>query len=164
MVSLAATNSPARDIAAMERPGERPDEDTLEELTDEEKARFVGVEWRTVQFDGTNLVMAIELSKPMAEAVSASMYAFGYRADVPFDRMPKIHVKLGILDHGVFDQNRKLSDSVVTVTRKAREISVKIPVENLNSPSRVFTSARTYLADVPLDWASWRIIELPKGK
>jgi hypothetical protein len=32
----------------------------------------------------------------------------------------------------------------------------------LGNPHRLFTSARTYIADLPLDWVAWRILELRK--
>lgn len=159
VISLA----PAR-AARVVPPGSaaQPDsEKSPDPLTDEEREAFVGLELRTVQLDGDSLLLAIELSRPLAKAVSASIYVFGYRPDVPFAKMPKIHIALGALDHDVLDQARKLSDATVVVTRRAREITVRVPLKALNRPDRVLMSARTYLSELPLDWAAWRVVELP---
>lgn len=132
-----------------------------EQLTDEERASFVGVEWRSAAVESNDLVVTIALSRPLAKTVSASLFVFGYRPDRPFEDMPKIHVKLGMIDYDVLDQNRKLSHSSVVVRRQPKEITVRIPLAALGGPTKILTSARTYLGEVPLDWVSWRILDFP---
>ena len=134
--------------------------DGAELLTDEERASFVGVEWRRVGWDDDAFSITIEISRPLAETVSASVHACGYRADQAFGQEPKLYIKIGALDHDVYDQKRRLPDASVTVTRQRREISVRIPLRALGNPERVLTSARTYLGDVPLDTVAWRVVEL----
>ena len=92
------------------------------ELTEEERAKFVGVEWRTVRREGDNLVLTMALSKPLAEGVGLSAYLFGYRPDKPFAAMPKIHVRVGELTHAVTDQSHQLANSGVQVKRDAHQI------------------------------------------
>jgi len=36
-----------------------------------------------------------------------------------------------------------------------------VPLAALGRPERAFVSARTSVAEVPLDWTSWRVLELP---
>src|SRR5205823_5871734 len=69
--------------------------DPPEELTPAERAAFVGVEWRAVRLEGDALVVSTVLSRPLAEAVEASFYLFGYRRDRSFGRMPKLRVEVG---------------------------------------------------------------------
>ena len=131
-----------------------------EELTDEERAAFFTVESRYVRIDGTNLTVRIKLSKPLAEAATASVYVFGYRADRPFATMPKIHVQIGELAERLLDQSRELPREGLVVKRSTREISVQVPLALLGQPQKILTGARTYIGDIPLDWVAWRIIEL----
>ena len=132
-----------------------------EELTDVERSAFVGLETRSAELDGDALVLKLGFSRPLGEAVEASLYVFGYRADRPFGRMPKLHVKVNALHAAVYDQDRLLIDSAIRTTRHPRQFTVSIPLEALGDPQRILTSARTYLEDLPLDWASWRVLEVP---
>jgi hypothetical protein len=134
--------------------------DVPDALTDAERAAFVGLEWRTVRLDGEDLVVSLTFSRPLARGVVASVYLFGYRADRPFGEMPKLHVRLSELGHEADDQGAALPQTTVVVTRQRNEITVRVPLTALASPTHVLSSARTYLGRVPLDWVSWRAIEL----
>ncbi|MBI3332680.1 MAG: GNAT family N-acetyltransferase [Candidatus Omnitrophica bacterium] len=130
-----------------------------EELTDEERAAFIGLEWRSVRLEGETLVFSIELSRPLAKAVEVSLDIFGYRNDRPFARMPKIHVRLGEFRDQILDQDQGLPRQAIQVTRGVKQLTLRIPLELLGNPQRILTSARTYLGEIPLDWISWRVIE-----
>jgi len=131
------------------------------ELTEQERDLFTGIEWRSAQLDGENLVLAVKLSRPLAKAVEASFDVFGYRSDGPFALMPKIHARVGIVEQRLLDQTREIPDERWAVERSAREIVLRVPTRLLGDPQRVLVSARTYLGDVPLDWVSWRVLNLP---
>ena len=137
-----------------------PAQKELEELTEEEQTAFVGLEWRYAQREGEDLVLSFAFSRPLAREVAVSVYVFGYRDDHPFERMPKLHLKIGVLHHAVYDQDNVLPPQAVRVSREANQIVLRIPLEVLGNPHRILTSAQTYLADVALDWTSWRVLEL----
>lgn len=137
-----------------------PSQSGSEELTDAEQARFVGAEWRTVRREGNDLVLSVALSKPLAEGVALSAYLFGYRQDQPFATMPKVHVEVGESTQEVYDQSRLLRDAGVEVTRDAHQIVLRVPLALLNGPDRVLVNLRTYLGDLPLDSAAWRVLGL----
>ena len=141
---------------------DRPEElgETQEGLTQRERAAFVGLQERSVRIEGRQFVMAIHFSRPLAEAVEASVWLCGYRADQPFGRMPKVQVKLGALLYAVFDREQQLSQKSIQVTRQLKQITLRIPLETLGNPQRILLSARTYLGEIPLDWGSWRVLEL----
>lgn len=129
-------------------------------LTESERQRFIGVEWRRVQVTGGALVVSITLSRPLAEAVSAEVQVDGFRADREFGRMPKLRIRIGRLDYDVLDRRRVLPDKVVTVERGLKEIEVRVPLQAAGDPDRLLVSARTYFGDIPLDWVSWRVVDL----
>ncbi len=131
-----------------------------EQLTEAERAQFTGVEWDHARLVGDNLELSLRLSRPLAREVQASIYAFGYRRDTPFAQMPKLHIKLGELRTQIFDQNRRLDDNMLRVTRSENEIIVSIPRAVLGKPDRILTGARTYVVEVPLDWVAWRVLRL----
>ena len=132
---------------SVEENGEVP-----EELNEQERAMFVGLADRAVHLDGDRLVLSIAFSRPLAQAVEASVYFFGYRADRPFAEMPKLHVKIGALGHEVADQDRTLPDGTIQITRRPTQFTIRVPLAVLGDPQRILTSARTYIGEVPLDW------------
>lgn len=132
-----------------------------ERLTEEDRSWFVGIEWRHMLADTNGLTLSIELSRPLGDAVAASVNVCGYRNDVPFARMPKLHVAVGALGTRVDDNGVILErDGGVKVSRRPRELEVMVPWAALRSPQRLLVSARTYLGDIPLDSAAWRVVEL----
>lgn len=131
-----------------------------EQLTDEERASFVGIEWRAVRREADALVLTVQLSRPLGKTVGLSLYVFGYRKDQAFASLPKIHVRFGALRHEILDQSVPRPPDSVAVERTSRTITVRVPLALLGDPEKVMTSARTYLGDVPLDWISWRVLEL----
>jgi LmbE family N-acetylglucosaminyl deacetylase len=131
-----------------------------EQLTEEEQASFVGIEQVRTWREADDLMMTVRLSKPLANAVSASIFAFGYRDDWPFEQMPKLRINIGELRHEVLDQTRKLPPDTVKFHRQNRELSLRIPIKAMGTPQRVLTCVHTYLGEDPLDWAEWRILEM----
>ena len=131
-----------------------------EELNDQERFAFVGVDWKYLRWETGNLIVTIGLSKPLAQDVEASIYFFGYNSKIPFCQMPKINVRLGVLSYSVYDQNKRLEQGEVRVSRSPKEITITVPLKLLGYPQKVLTSARTSLGNFPLDNASWVVVEL----
>ncbi len=135
-------------------------EELPEELTEQENAYFVGLEEQAVRLENNDLVLSVKLSRPLAETVGISIYVFGYREDKSFQDMPKIHIRFGAFKHEVLNQDNLLPMEAVKILRQPKEIAVRVPLELLGEPERILTSADTYLGGVPLDWASWRVLDL----
>ena len=133
-----------------------------DELNDRERSAFVGVDWKSLRWEPENLVVTIGLSKPLAQDVEASIYFFGYSNKTPFSQMPKINVRLGVLSYSVYDQNKRLEQDVVQVSRSPNDVTIKVPLKLLDYPQKILTSARTTLGNFPLDNASWVVIELQR--
>lgn len=131
-----------------------------DELLDEERASFVGIEDTHISLEKNNIVFIIDLSRPLGKNVGVSLFVFGYNETKAFAEMPKLHVKFGALEHKIFDQDKQLPMGMINVSRKAKEINIRIPLEALGNPQYILTSVRTYIGVVPLDWTSWRILEL----
>jgi len=131
-----------------------------EQLTEEERAGFVGIEQVHTRRDADSLTLTVHLSKPLGGAVSASVFAFGYRDNWPFEMMPKLRINVGELRHEVLDQTHKLPPDTIRFQRHDKELTFRIPLKAMGDPQRVLTCVHTYLGEDPLDWAEWRILEL----
>ncbi len=139
------------------------DAPATEELNETQRAVFVGLEGRSVRREQDDLVISVVLSRPLAQGVAWSGYLFGYRPDKPFAQMPKIRITLEELRQAAFDQDRELSDARLNVTRNSRQITLRIPLALLDNPDRLFVYSRTYLMELPLDSAAWRLLWLPRN-
>ncbi len=140
-----------KDIATAELP---------DEFNSREKTAFIGVDWRFLRWEGNDLIISIQLSKPLAQDVEAFVYIFGYSFKTPFAAMPKISVRLGPLSYTVYDQNKRISQDSISIQRTPSDVTITVPLKLLGDPDRILTSARTYLGNVPLDNASWVAVEL----
>ncbi len=126
----------------------------------EEQAHLVGVVVWTAKVEGESLVFSIRLSRPLAREVGCSVYLFGYRDGTPFPEMPKLHVVLGELTHEVLDAGRAVAFREIQVHRRGRDIQIRVPLPMLRQPQKVFASTQMHEGPVPLDWTSWRILEI----
>lgn len=145
-------------LSPSERTGDL--EELPEELTKEERVAFVGIEKHAVRLEDNRLIISITLSRPLGKEVGVSVYAFGYRRDVAFAAMPKLHVKFGTVRYKVFDQARRLPAGAIRVTRRAREITLSIPLSLLNDPQYILLSTQTYIGVLPLDGIAWQALEV----
>jgi LmbE family N-acetylglucosaminyl deacetylase len=136
--------------------------DMSTELNEDEKNLFVGIESRDISIEGETLVLSVKTSRPLMKTVSLSIYLFGYRDDKNFGKMPKIHIVFSPRGYKVLDKNHLLTKHGLKVVSSRREKKIWVPLELLGNPHIILTAARTYTTKVPLDWASWRIIELPQ--
>ena len=132
--------------------------DPAEGLTEEELKAFVGLSLDSAHTDGSNLVVVIHLSRPLAPAAEVSAYVFGYHAGIAFAKMPKINILLNAAGERVSDQSRVIADPGVRVDRSLKQITIKVPLQLLANPDRIILSARTHLGELPLDWTAWRVL------
>jgi LmbE family N-acetylglucosaminyl deacetylase len=130
------------------------------QLTHDERLKFVGVERRSIRLDGDRFSVSVTFSRPVAESVTADIYMFGYRPDVPFAQMPKLRLRLTEANYALFDQSTRLLKPPITVQQNSRSLAFSLPVSALGDPQYVLASARTSLGKVPLDWIAWRTIRL----
>ncbi|HVO32694.1 MAG TPA: PIG-L family deacetylase [Elusimicrobiota bacterium] len=162
LASFCRTNELFGDFPVTTLVSETKDEPLVSEhLTDAERAEFVGLEERDADMKAGFLVLRVRLSRPMGETVETWMSAFGYRRDRPFAVMPKLNIQFGNIHHRLYDRGKRILDPRVRMIRHPRELIVEIPLDLLGQPERILTSSRTTLGRVPLDWMSWRVLDVP---
>lgn len=125
-----------------------------------EEAALVGVVRESATIENRELVLSLEMSRPLAREVGLSVYLFGYRRDRAFPQMPKLHVKLSLVHHQVYDQDISLASDRIGVTRQGRHIGIRMPLELMGDPERVFASVQAAAGAIPLAWSAWQVFEL----
>lgn len=133
---------------------------TPEELTDLEKIEYIGIQWNYIKIEGNELILSIELSKPLNKNVRISIYSFGYRSDIKFEKMPKIKIQITAKNTVIYNQKNMITNKNILIQRGKKDITIHIPLNELNNPHKILTEARSRLNNIPLDWTSWRILEL----
>ena len=129
-------------------------------LTATQKAKFVGVETRSLSLVGDRVILTIDFSGLLAGGVEAGVSMMGYRPDRPFAEMPKLRIRFSDAGLDVFDRGEKLAEKSVAVERKSKRIMVAVPLETLGGPQKLLGSVKTYLGDYSLDSAPWRVVPL----
>ena len=135
-------------------------DEMAEELTVEERDAFTGVEWNFMRREGNDLVLAVDLTRPLFKTVQLEINLCGFRRDRPFAELPKLRVVVGELVCRVFDRARRVETHPVTLARRPRSIELRLPLDFLGNPDRLLLSARTTLTEVPFDWTAWRVVRL----
>jgi LmbE family N-acetylglucosaminyl deacetylase len=131
------------------------------DLTAQERADLLAVDQCHLSLDGEDVVFMVGHSRALAAADELSLFAFGYHAKIPFSEMPKLHVTAGAFEHHVYDQTDPLPRQSVAVRRESLRTKFRISLKLLGRPSRVLTTVRTHVSDLPVDWTAWRTVELP---
>ena len=132
----------------------------LEQLTPQERAKYVGAEIDRISLDGETLVITATLAQALPQDVKATAYLFGYRDDRSFSEMPKLHVEIGESGHKLYDMGKPLKDDSVQVTSKPNEFEIRVPLASLGSPQRVLLGLRVQTGGVPLESEPWRTLDL----
>lgn len=133
-----------------------------EDLSVEDEDKIVNVEQRIVSRDQDQLVLTFKLARPVVGTATASIYAFGYRPDQPFESMPKLHVLITSTGYECYDQETRLAANVIDFERHNRTIAVRVPFAVLGRPARLLTAFRVYLGEQEaFERLAWRVIELP---
>ena len=132
----------------------------LEQLTPQERAKYVGAEIDRISLDGDTLVISATLAQPLPQDVKATAYLFGYRDDRSFAEMPKLHVEIGESGHKLYDAGKPLKDDSVRVTSSPNAIEMRVPLASLGSPERVLLGLRVQTGEAPLESEPWRVLDL----
>jgi LmbE family N-acetylglucosaminyl deacetylase len=127
-----------------------------------EQNAFTEAEVRSVKLEGDQLVFAVELEQPLAGDVHAKAWTMGYRADTPFEEMPKIFMDLSASGYKIFDRGKQLPADVITISGTPTRSEVRVPLALLGDPERVLLSAQTSVGDVPLDNIPWVFLDINK--
>ncbi len=121
---------------------------------------FVGIEKCSAAVTNGVLQLTVDCRRPLAGVSQAAVFCCGYRADTPFARMPKLHVRIGATRWECLDGAQPVARGTVTVERRPPRLIVSIPLAAAGHPERALVCARTFVDDLPMDWTAWRVLEL----
>jgi len=100
-----------------------------------ERNAFTEAEVRTVKLEKDELIFAVELEQPLEGDVRARVWAMGYRADTPFEDMPKLYMDLSSSGYKLYDRGLELPTSSMTVSGTPLRSEVRVPLAILGIQS-----------------------------
>jgi hypothetical protein len=115
---------------------------------------------RRVRLEGSELVFTVTLNPASAAEIETDLSAFGYRSDRPFGEMPKIAVATKGSSHKVTERGKTLPEDSVKVSRSPGQVEVRIPLDQLGQPEKIFFTAEARAGKTPLDVLPWVVLDL----
>jgi len=117
----------------------------------------VSYRWQT-----EGLQIQIQFRHPLQKDGGISIFAFGYRDDVPFEAMPKLHLLWEFGRARLEDQGQRLPAVDIESRSLANGIQFFIPRSVLRSPRIIFAQVRALTGGLPISQTSWRVLEVLK--
>jgi len=108
---------------------------------------------------GQALVVDVRLRPGVVAGTGLSARAFGFRADRPFARSPKLRIVWAPGWLWVYDQRVQVVHSRIRVTEERGRVTVTIPWEELDDPRWVFVQVDGVAGDLPPRQTGWRLLE-----
>jgi LmbE family N-acetylglucosaminyl deacetylase len=115
---------------------------------------------RRVRLEGNDLVFSVSLDPASTAEVNTSLYAFGYRPDRPFGEMPKLYVEANSSALMVEERRQAMPTDAVKVSSSPGQIEVRIPLDTLGNPDRIFLTADAHAEEYDLDVLPWVGLDL----
>jgi LmbE family N-acetylglucosaminyl deacetylase len=115
---------------------------------------------RRIRIEGDELFFSIELVENVEASVEADVHVFGYRYDLSFVEMPKYQLKASSSGLEIKERRAPVADSAVEVTRSPGMIELRIPLDTLWNPDKIFFSATARADGQDLDTLNWVVLDL----
>ena len=106
------------------------------------------------------LRIRVELNKKIDKRLGLYINLLGYSRKKSFQRMPKLEIKVGLLGMRIKDRKDFVFIRKAKLKFEGNTALISIPLSSLGNPDHIFARVRRRLFRVPLDLASWRILEL----
>jgi LmbE family N-acetylglucosaminyl deacetylase len=106
------------------------------------------------------LRIKVELNKKIDKRLGLYINLLGYSRKKSFQRMPKLEIKVGLLGMRIKDRKDFVFIRRAKLKFEGNTALISIPLASLGNPDYILARVRRRLFRVPLDLASWRILEL----
>lgn len=123
--------------------------------------------WQTSNPDGLsyalnngNLFVKMKFKQKLDKDFSISIYLLGYNNKIIFGKMPKIHIKIGIVGLKVFDKSKEIITSKINLSNNGGSFIISIPLGLLGNPKYILNGVETKKIDLLNSSLGWRILSI----
>jgi LmbE family N-acetylglucosaminyl deacetylase len=106
------------------------------------------------------LRIKVELNRKIDKSLGLYINLLGYSRNKDFASMPKLGIKVGLLGMRIKDRKDFVFIRRAKLKFEGNTALISIPLASLGTPDYILARVRRRLFRVPLDLASWRILEL----
>ncbi|MCX5704838.1 MAG: PIG-L family deacetylase [Candidatus Omnitrophica bacterium] len=114
-------------------------------------------------YSGGDLFIRVDKNKNFTGKFSFVLYLFGYNVKTSFSQMPKIRIFVKNKKIKIYDGIKPVVFEGVLLERKAKVITLKVPLSFLGDPDLVFTSMKAYGGALEVDATGFRMIKIKNG-
>ncbi|KJJ84299.1 LmbE family protein [Candidatus Omnitrophus magneticus] len=93
----------------------------------------------------------------------SSLYIFGYRNDMNFNIMPKLHIKITSSKYSVFNNNLSIPSTLISIMRiTPQKMLIQIPLHVLGYPEKALVSISAHNSPIlrGSEWGEWDRLEI----
>lgn len=107
------------------------------------------------------LYIKAKLNKLLSVNMGVNVFLFGYSKDTPFDKMPKIRIRIGFRGNTIiYDKRNIISLPGVEVVSRGKELNIKFPLSGLSSPEYILSCVMASNKGLPSYETAWRVLKL----
>jgi LmbE family N-acetylglucosaminyl deacetylase len=107
-----------------------------------------------------DLLIKVALRKKLDKRLGLYINLLGYNKSEKFADMPKLAITVGLLRMRIKDQQEVVFIKDASLRFEGNTAYISIPLASLGNPDYILARVRRRLFRVPLDVASWRILEV----
>lgn len=105
--------------------------------------------------EGDDVRIELHVTQPLDEMGALGVDLFGWRPDVPFERMPKINLGIYGKRLVVLDGSRRVRTHGVRYEPSRQSVTLRVPRSFLGGPATLFVCAYNAKEDQSLEFGSW---------
>jgi hypothetical protein len=102
----------------------------------------------------------MELRTRLDKNLGTRFLLLGYSARVPFARMPKLAVTIGVMGMKIKNKRQVLFVPDARYWFEGNTLMISLPLACLGNPDYIFARVRRNLVRLPLNVSTWRILEI----
>ena len=108
---------------------------------------------------GDKLLLRMVVNPFKSKLASMHLYLMGYKKGVSFSNMPKICIKINFdWIVSVYDKLRPIKIEGMNFSKVQDVLTIEFPLAALGNPQRILSSAKTMIAEWPIENTAWRTL------
>jgi LmbE family N-acetylglucosaminyl deacetylase len=110
------------------------------------------------------LSVRIKLNQRSRQDFNIDLYLFGYAKNVPFARMPKVHMRIGQdLNVVILDEKKYMRSRDVRLSQNGNDVLISVPRAFLGHPQKLIGAVALQIQNLPLEASTWTVMEINDG-
>lgn len=133
--------------------------DSNKSVNDQKNVKLMGKEERNIFIKDDNLIVDLSYKYPIALAARWKLDIYPYKKG-EFEKMPKYHLELGILNDSMRDGKKVVSMDGILVKHNFGGLHLQIPLKYMQDAEKIIINSRIDFGKISIDNNMFRILDL----